>query len=221
MAMRNLTLCLAAALFGCGVEQAPAPTLPTDLAPIGVEALPEPTIDGSVSLEQTLALRRSIRLYTGEPLTREQVSQLLWSAQGQTRDWGGKTAPSAGALYPIELFAVTPEGLYHYRSAEHSLELLSREDLRPKLVEPKFNPELIVVITGIYQRTEVKYGVRTERYVKLEAGHVAQNILLQAVALELGAVPIGAFDDRYVQQTLGLPEGFAPLYLIWAGHPAE
>jgi len=222
---RLVPLSAAAAMIAvtmtCGVEQGPAPTLPTELSSIETVDLPAADEDGTMSLERALKLRRSVRLHTTEPLTTKQLSQLLWAAQGTTRSNGFRTAPSAGALYPVEVFALTPDGVFHYLPKGHRLELLSRDDIRASLVEPQFNPAVIIVITAIYQRTEVKYGVRSERYVKLEAGHVAQNLLLQAVALDLGAAPIGAFDDLSLQRRLGLPEAYEPLYMIWVGHPAE
>ena len=176
------------------------------------------------SLEETLAQRRSVRQYTDQPLTMEEISQLLWAAQGVTRDWGARTAPSAGALYPLEVYVATPEGLYHYLPDGHRAEMLSQEDLRRALARAGLDQSAIhdapavFVIAAVYARTSGKYGKRAERYVKLEAGHVGQNILLQAVALDLGGVPIGAFHDDQVQRALGLPANYEPLYLIPVGH---
>jgi SagB-type dehydrogenase family enzyme len=194
---------------------------PPRLSPIEVIALPAAQTDGAVSLEATLQRRRSIRMYTDKLLTDEQLGQLMWAAQGKTRDWGGRTAPSAGALYPIELFAVTSNGVMHYVPDQHRAEVLSREDVRAQLAPGKLAPPAIFVIAAVYLRTEAKYAERAERYVKLEAGHVAQNILLQAVALKLGAVPIGSFDDAHVAKVLELPVGYAPVYLLSVGYAAE
>jgi SagB-type dehydrogenase family enzyme len=179
-----------------------------------------------VSLEETLARRRSVREYTHERLTVDHIAQLLWAAQGITRDWGGRTAPSAGALYPLEVYVVTPEGLYHYLPDGHQAQALSGQDLRPALARAGLDQSAIhdapavFVIAAVYARTAGKYGNRAERYVKLEAGHVGQDILLQAVALGLGGVPIGAFHDDQVQRVLDLPSDHEPLYLIPVGHPA-
>lgn len=188
--------------------------------------LPEPRTESEVSLEETLARRRSVRRYTDERLTLDEMSQLLWAAQGITRDWGARTAPSAGALYPLEVYVAMPDGLYHYLPDGHQAEVLSRQDLRQELARAGLDQSAIhdapavFVFAAIYARTAGKYGDRAERYVKLEAGHAGQNILLQAVALGLGGVPIGAFHDDQVQRALSLPADHEPLYLIPVGHPA-
>lgn len=188
--------------------------------------LPAPRTRGAMSLERALAERRSVRAFTGEPLTPEELSQLLWAAQGLTAGWGGRTAPSAGALYPLEVYAVTPEGAYHYLPEGHRAELVTAADLRRPLAAAALaqsavaEAPAVLVIAAVTRRTAVKYGKRAERYVHLEAGHVAQNVLLQAAALGLSGVPIGAFSDRGVQRALGLPADHEPLYLIPVGHPA-
>ncbi len=207
----------------------PSPTrrpLASSLPPETLD-LPSPRATGDVSLEETLARRRSVRQYTNEQLTPEDISQLLWAAQGITCDWGGRTAPSAGALYPLEVYVATPEGLCHYLPDGHRVEALAGEDLRPALARAGLDQDAIqdapavFVIAAVYARTAGKYGDRAERYVKLEAGHVGQNLLLQAVALGLGGVPIGAFHDDQVQRALDLPADHEPLYLIPVGHPAD
>jgi SagB-type dehydrogenase family enzyme len=211
---------------GCGlrmeqVKEVTALPLPQEMA------LPEPRLQGPLSLEEALARRRSVRSYTEEELTLEEISQLLWAAQGITADWGGRTAPSAGALYPLEVYVATPNGLYHYLPQGHKVLIESRDDLRLKLWQAGLRQDWIreapavFVIAAIYERTAKKYGGRAERYVKLEAGHACQNILLQAVALDLGAVPIGAFYDDQVKAALSLPPDHEPLYLIPVGHPRE
>ena len=206
---------------------APDTLIPTRLCRQEILDLPEPRAKGDTSLEETLARRHSVRQYTDERLTMDEIGQLLWAAQGITRDWGGRTAPSAGALYPLEVYVVTPEGVYHYLPDGHRAEVLSCQDLRDALARVGLNQSAIhdapavFVIAAVYARTAGKYGDRAERYVKLEAGHAGQNILLQAVALGLGGVPIGAFHDDQVQRVLGLPADHEPLYLIPVGHPAE
>lgn len=172
-----------------------------------------------------MAARRSVREFAAEALSLREISQLLWAAQGITDPRGLRAAPSAGALYPLELYASTPDGVYHYVPHQHFLEVVGEEDRRGHLWEAGLRQgalqraPAIFVITAVYQRTEAKYGDRAERYVKLEAGHAAENILLQAVALELGAVSIGAFSDDQVQAALELPADHQPLYLIPVGHP--
>lgn len=193
---------------------------------VQVLELPAPRLASEVSLEEALAARRSVREFTDEPLTLEDLSQLLWAAQGLTASWGGRTAPSAGALYPLEVYLVAPDGLSHYLPGGHQLEVLAEDDRRAALARAALGQEVIarapvvLVIAGVYGRTARKYGDRAERYVQLEAGHAAQNVLLQAVALGLGAVPVGAFEDRAVQEALGLPRDHEPLYLIPVGYPA-
>jgi SagB-type dehydrogenase family enzyme len=180
-----------------------------------------------MSLEAALTARQSIRAYTAEPVDLADISQLFWSAQGVTRSWGGRTAPSAGALYPLELYAATADGVYHYLPAQHQAELWKVEDIRESLWAAGLRQEAlrqaptVFVMTAVYGRTSAKYGDRSERYVKLEVGHAAQNLLLQAVTLGLGAVPIGAFADQQVSAALSLPAGEEPLYLIPVGHPTE
>lgn len=189
--------------------------------------LPPPQTQGGMSLTEALARRRSIRSYTEQPLTWEEVSQLLWAAQGITDRRGFRTAPSAGALYPLEVYLVLPEGWYHYRPSDHRLEVRGRGDLRRDIWMVGLSQEALLrapalfVIAGVVSRTAAKYGDRAERYVFLEAGHAAQNLLLQATALGLGAVPIGAFDDAGVRRVLGLSPAETPLYLIPVGRPAE
>ena len=188
--------------------------------------LPLPVEDSEVSLERTLSQRRSVRDFTPEPLTLDEISQLLWSAQGITSDSGGRTAPSAGGLYPLETYVVVADGWYRYVAAGHRLEQLGVRDQRSVLAEAALgqdavaNAAAVFVITAVYARTAEKYGARAERYVQLEAGHAAQNLLLQAVAEGLGAVPIGAFDDEAIQRVLNLPADHEPLYLVPVGHPA-
>jgi SagB-type dehydrogenase family enzyme len=188
--------------------------------------LPAPATAGEMSLNRTLATRRSIRDFIERPLDHHELSQLLWATQGITSDSGQRTAPSAGGLYPLEVYLVTASGRYHYHPDGHRLELLAEDDVRADLADAALSQQAVAqapatfVITAVYARTEVKYGDRAERYVKLEVGHAAQNLLLQAVALDLGAVPIGAFSDDQVGDVLDLPDDHEPLYLIPVGQPA-
>ncbi len=190
--------------------------------------LPNPKLESKVSLEEALNNRRSVRNFSSKELSIEEVSQLLWAAQGITKEnTGFRTAPSAGALYPLELFIIKSDGAFHYIPDEHKLIKLTSEDLRSNLAQGASFQDFIadasinIIITAIYERTTTKYGDRGTRYVHMEAGHCCQNILLQAQALSLGAVPIGAFDDSYIQKLLNLPEDYVPLYIVPVGHKAE
>lgn len=188
-----------------------------------VITLPPPAQRGRMSLEEALSRRESVRDFSSDPLTKEELSQLLWSAQGKTRNRGARTSPSAGALFPLEIHVAVKEGVFHYSPANHRLERIKAGDIRSQLAAAALGQEsvreapAVFVIAAVFERTAVKYGNRAERYVKMEAGHAAQNLLLQAVALGLGAFPIGAFYDGKVREALGLPAGHEPLYLIPAG----
>ena len=185
--------------------------------------LPTPVFKGKISLEETIRNRQSIRDFSAAPLTLKELSQLFWAVQGKTRHWGARTAPSAGALFPLEVYVVLQEGVFQYSSENHSLTRYGGRDIRPQLAYTALGQDSIrkapavFVIAAIYERTAKKYGTRAERYVKIEAGHAAQNLLLQATALNLGAVPIGAFHDEKVKQVMNLPVHHEPLYLIPVG----
>lgn len=188
--------------------------------------LPTPMREGRLSLEETLAHRRSVREFADEPLTDRALSQLLWAVQGITDPGGYRTVPSAGALYPLEIYVATVDGFYHYEPRQHQLNQRSNRDLRLAIYRAALAQDAIIeapavfVITAVYERTIHRYGeARSPQYVHLEAGHAAQNLLLQAVALDLGGVPIGAFYDSQLQQALSLPADHQPLYLIPVGHP--
>jgi len=192
--------------------------------------LPEPRYASATSVEEALLERRSVRAYSGEdPLVIEEVSQLLWAAQGITAPWGGRTAPSAGALYPLELYVVIGDvegfdnGVYRYRPDEHELEKVRDGDVRAELADAALGQESIrdaaidIVFTAVYARTTVKYRERGIRYVQMEAGHAAQNVYLQAVALDLGTVTVGAFIDSDVKAIMNLEEPEEPLYIMPVG----
>lgn len=190
--------------------------------------LPPPTVEGHMSLEEALAQRRSVREFAPRSLTWGEVGQLLWAAQGVTHPAGLRTAPSAGARYPLETYIVLPEGVYHYRPQEHQLRLHLAGDRRAALhavalrQDAVLHAPAVIVIAADYRRTAERYGTeRTPRYVHMEVGHAAQNVLLQAVALGLGAVPVGAFYDNEVQRALALPAEHEPLYLIPVGEAVE
>lgn len=192
--------------------------------------LPAPMYESSTSIEEALLNRRSVRDYKTESLSLSEVSQILWSAQGITDTAEGlKTAPSAGALYPLEIYLVAANvkdlnaGIYKYSPQDHTLQKISEGDKRDEISNASLKQEsitsasAIVVIIAIYGRTSVKYGKRTERYVNMEVGHVGQNIYLQAVSLGLGTVMVGAFSDDALKRVLNLPDDEHPLALYPLG----
>lgn len=191
--------------------------------------LPEPRYDSETSVEEALSQRRSVRAYSGESLTLEEVSQLLWAAQGITAPWGGRTAPSAGALYPLELYVAVgnveglDQGVYRYIPEDHELKKVKDGDVRVELADAALGQKSVrdaamdLVFTAAYERTTVKYDERGERYVQMEAGHAAQNVYLQAVALDLGTVVIGAFVDGEVKRIMNIEEQEEPLYIMPIG----
>ena len=189
--------------------------------------LPQPVTQGKISVEEAIAKRRSQRFFGKKELTSYQISQLLWAAQGITERRGGyslRSAPSAGALYPMEIYALTKDGVYHYLPERHALEVLSESDLRGDLCNASLGQSSVrdapldIVICAVYERVTSKYGERGKRYADIEAGHIAQNIHLQAVALGLGSVPIGAFNDDQVKSVLNLSKDQVPLYIIPVGY---
>jgi SagB-type dehydrogenase family enzyme len=191
--------------------------------------LPEPRSQGELSVEEALRKRRSIREYAPGSLKLEDVAQILWAAQGITHQAGYRTAPSAGALYPLEVYLVAgdvsdlPPGVYRYRPRQHDLVLVKSGDMRRPLFSAALRQECIrdapavLAIAGVYERTVRKYGKRAHRYVQMEVGHAAQNVYLQAVASGLATVIVGAFDDGDVQKILGLHEDHEPLALMPLG----
>lgn len=222
-----VTLTTVAGLAGCQSDEPATMTpRPTLTSPVALN-LPVPQQEGEMSLQEAIAQRRSVRAFTDQQLSPEQIAQLLWAAQGITDPRGLRTAPSAGALYPLELYVISAGGFYHYRPAAHALDLLTEQDLRQAVWRAGLEQNAlrdapaVFLICAVYQRTAGKYGPRATRYVHLEAGHAAQNLLLQAVALGLGGVPIGAFYDDQLQAALSLPEEHEPLYLLAVGYPAE
>lgn len=187
--------------------------------------LPEPKILGKMSVEEAIFRRRSERSFYPNELTLEQISQILWSAQGITdKTWGFRAAPSAGALYPLTLYVLKKDGVFRYVPDGHKLVQVSAEDRRPSLVRASLGQSyigeapLVIVICGNFRITEAKYGQRSYRYVNMEIGHVAENIHLQAVSLGLVSVPIGAFWDDVVAKTLELPDTQDPFYIVPVGY---
>jgi SagB-type dehydrogenase family enzyme len=189
-----------------------------------VITLTKPNLNSSIPLEQAIAARRSRRDFLSKPLTLEQISQLTWVAQGQDSRSRYRTVPSAGATYPLELFLLSEEGLFHYLPAKRALEKLVDKDLRSALAAAAWGQGFIadaavtLVFAAEFARTTNRYGKRGIRYVYMEAGHAAQNVHLQAEALGLGSVAVGAFDDAAVGKVLSLPSHLEPIYMVVVGH---
>ena len=195
--------------------------------------LPPPSHKGKLSIEEAISKRRSIRRFRAQPLSLSQLSQILWSAQGTTGTDGHRAAPSAGATYPLEIFVVVGEqtveslkaGIYHYEVDNHSINLRRKGDLREKLAQAALGQGFVatcpvdMVGCALFPRTTCRYGRRGERYVHIEVGHVGQNVSLQAIALGLATVMVGAFEDEEVRKVLKVDEQFKPLYVIPVGKP--
>lgn len=194
-----------------------------------VITLPEPNLKGNTSVEEALQGRRSVRVYAEVPLTLDDLGQILWAAQGVTDTRGYRTAPSAGALYPLEIYIAVGDvvgldpGVYHYLSDGHRLTQTNGGDQRMYLQEAAVNQTSVgdapatIAITAVPDRTTAKYGERGLHYIDMEAGHASENIYLQAQAIDLGTVTIGAFHDDNVREILGVPEDTIPLYLMPLG----
>ncbi len=191
-------------------------TLPVESRAGEPMKLPKPNLDGKISLEKAMLERRSVREFMDAPVTLADLAQILWAAQGTTNPSGFRTVPSAGALYPLEIFVVagkvdglTP-GVYRYGSKNHELNRTGEGDRRADLCSAALNQSSIgkaatvLVISAVFERTTGKYGQRGIRYVHMESGNAAQNISLQAVSLGLGTVVIGAFMDRAVKSVVGM-----------------
>ena len=197
--------------------------------------LPSPILKGSMPLEEAIARRRSIRDFAPEPLSQLQLSQILWAAQGITNTSEEyRSVPSAGATYPLEIFVVCGincvekigDGIYHYDVDSHSLTLHHKGDVRLALARSAsgqgyiYEAPVDIVICSLYERTTMRYGARGERYVHIEVGHAGQNIYLQATALGLATVAIGAFNDEQVREVLRLDKQYKPLYIMPVGKTA-
>jgi len=192
-------------------------------------SLPVPQFDSGTSIEKSLIERRSIRQYRDKDLTMGELSQLLWAAQGVTSRRGYRTAPSAGALYPLEIYIAAGKvsdlapGIYKYEPDEHNLLKTCDGDKTINLwraaleQSPIRNAPVVLIFCAIYERTTRKYGERGVKYVHMEVGHSAQNVCLQAISLGLGTVVIGAFNDKEVKRVLKLEADEWPLCIMPAG----
>lgn len=195
--------------------------------------LPTPRAEGGLSVERALQQRRTVRDFGRTPLTLQQAAQILWSAQGVTRDDGLRTSPSAGALYPLQLYLVAggvaglAPGIYRYEPERHRLRRMAAGDRRAELARAALDQTwlaqapAILVFGAIESRTTRKYGSRGIGYVYIEVGHAAQNVFLQAESLGLGAAVVGAFEDGPVAALLGMGREERPLYLMPVGAKAD
>ncbi|AAM05785.1 TPA: SagB/ThcOx family dehydrogenase [Methanosarcina acetivorans] len=192
--------------------------------------LPELDAAGRSHIEELIAKRRSIREYADRELSEPLISRFLWVTQGTSSKEGLRTAPSAGALYPLEVHVVIGEGsgleagIYRYVTEEHSLIQEIPGDMRKKLSEAALSQGMIknapvsLVISAIYPRITSKYGKRGLRYAHMEAGHAAQNVYLLGVELGIGTCTVGAFEDEEVKKVLKMPANEDPLYIMPLGY---
>lgn len=195
----------------------------------GIVHLPQPRYESPTSVEMALLERRSIREYRNEALTMDDLGQLLWAAQGITHGREYRTAPSSGALYPLETYVVAgnvknlPAGIYRYTPHRHELAMMLPGDIRRELCNAALYQESIrkapvsLVFSAVFARTTCKYGNRGIRYAHMEAGSATQNVSLQAVSLNIGTVVIGAFDDEAVRRALSMPLGEEPMLIMPVG----
>lgn len=197
--------------------------------------LPDPKTQGDVSVEQAIHSRRTVRSFSPEAMGLSQLSQLLWAAQGITEEASGlRSVPSAGALYPTEIYAATGRntvegldaGVHRYRPAIHGLDRIGGRDIRPDLGRVSLsqmwlaNAPVVIVICSEYARLTGKYGQRGVRYAMIEAGHAGENIFLQARASGLAAGIVGAFIDGDVARVMNIPAAHEPLLIMPVGYPA-
>ena len=197
-------------------------------SPQKIIRLTNPNLTGTVSFEEALANRRSVRLFSSIPLESEYIGQLAWAGQGIVDQQRGlRTAPSAGETYPIDLYFATEEGLFVYRPAEHSLEQTSDQDIRSSLAAAVSMQDSVatagcdIIVAGSVRKLTSQFRNKARTYMLLEAGHIAQNIQLQAFCLDLGSVTIGEFNTKDVSRACKLLRGLEPLYIICVGHPIE
>ncbi|MGB9810511.1 MAG: SagB/ThcOx family dehydrogenase [Dictyoglomus turgidum] len=192
--------------------------------------LPTPSFKSSLSIEEALLYRRSKRFYKDLPLTTQELSQILWASQGiSDSDYKFRTCPSAGALYPLEVYISIlkvegiESGIYKYTPEKHEIIQLYKNHKRDELYEASLKQEwvkwapVVLIICASFYKTKARYGERGIRYIYIETGHCAQNIYLQCVSLGLGTVAVGAFDDDEISKILNLPKFEIPTYLMPIG----
>ena len=239
--LKSIIFILLSVSFGCS-EKVKTPEEKTDLVKMEnsqlTYVLPSPRFEGEISVEEAIYQRRSHRSYLKEAISAEDLSQILWAAYGITHPLTGypqtrgglRSAPSAGAKYPLEIYALVGNvrgiepGVYRYDSREHKITRVIDKDIKKELSIAALNQEMISVApaclfySAVYSRTTDKYGDRgRERYVCMDLGHSAENVYLQAEALHLGTCAIGAFDDAEVRKVMQLPEEEEPLYIMPIG----
>ena len=204
---------------GCGTGS-------EDRNPGGSRSLPRPVTSGGTPLDTAIEARVSVRSFRAGPLTDEQVSQLLWVGQGKSVDTASgatRKVPSAGALYPLELYLVQEGSVYKYDPDSNSLQKVKEGVGRDKLAGAALGQSAValaavnIIIAADLEKTRSKYGDRAARYVYMEAGHAGQNMLLEATSLGLGALTVGAFNDKAISELTGLPAGLSPVYIISIG----
>lgn len=209
-------------IFGCGSVGVKQIDSKTNLE----GKLPAPKLNGKMSIEESIAKRASIRIFQNKPLSIQAISQLLYAAQGISHSYGDRrfrTAPSAGATYPLETYLFVASGVYKYNPLDHSLQRIFEKDKREELAAASLGQtsvsaaSVVILFTMVQERTEKRYGERAYRYICMEAGHAAQNIHLQAVALGLASVPVGAFVDAEVSAIIGCPDKEHALYIVPVG----
>lgn len=192
--------------------------------------LPPAKNTGQMPLEEAIQKRKSVRKYSPKELTLEQVAQILWAANGanpRTKNFVARNVPSAGGIFPMTVYLLDKNGVYRYQPLNHSLALVKAGDKRKELSEAALGQGFIsqapvnLVITADVAKCAQKYGDRAQRYTDIEAGHIGQNISLQAVSLGLGTVMVGAFNDEAVREVLAIPDNESPLYIIPVGYAAE
>jgi SagB-type dehydrogenase family enzyme len=199
-------------------------------------SLPTPSLEGTVSVEEALRARRTHRSFDSQDLTLKQLSQILWAGYGVTDKKGyrraRKTAPSAGGLYPMDVYVVVGKGsvknlapgVYHFLPEDHKMQLIKNEDLRDAVANGSLRQTwmarapIMIVITGEYGRSTVKYGQQGVTYTHIEAGCVAQNIFLQVEAMGLKAGIVGAFDNKQIIKASGIPADHDPLLIMPVGY---
>jgi SagB-type dehydrogenase family enzyme len=192
-------------------------------------SLPPAKAIGKMSVEEAIQKRKSVRKYSDKALSPEQVSQILWAAYGTNPRKGfvGRNVPSAGALYPIAVYLVDKTGIYRYQPLNHSLLPVRKGNFQSDLVVAAMGQTYVkqasasLVVTGDVGKCAQRYGERAFRYVAMEAGHIGQNVSLQAVVLGLDTVMLGAFQDEAVAEVLKLSDKETPLYIIPVGYGAE
>jgi SagB-type dehydrogenase family enzyme len=199
-----------------------------------VVTLPQPRTDGGISVEKALLERRSIRSFRNESLTLDEVSQLSWAAQGVTDDKGHRTSPSAMATYPLEIYLLAgnvtglPAGVYHYSPLGHNLTLISKGNKIPEFFNSsrggredwRRGSPAVFIITGVFERTNKISGQDLSRFVYIEAGAAAENLLLQVVSLGLGSTYTAGFDENKTKEYLGLSPGEEPIGVLPVGRKA-